>query len=324
MKKSEPRKYPYSSVFSDIFSEYIELNQAVGKNYDGDASAVWRFDKWCVENGITSKILTRKIYSQWCAVNPNEKNTSHRVRINVMNRAVNFLREYGRCDFTPQPAPRTTRSFTPYIFTQDEIQRFFDAADNIEMKRQAPLAYKIYPLIFRMLYCCGMRVSEATSLRTEYVDLNKGVLTILNAKHDKDRLIPMSESLTALCREYAAETLPCGSEYFFPAPDEGYLCKGTVYARFRDLLWKAGIHHGGRGKGPRLHDFRHSFAVHRLAAWSRDGIDIYTTIKILSVYLGHVDLASTQYYLRLTAEVFPEVTGKFEASFGDVFQEVSR
>ena len=322
MKTPKPKKYPYSSVFADIFTEYIELNQAVGKKFDVDASAVWRFDKWCVENGVNDTILTRDVYSRWCEVNPNEKNTNHRTRINVMNRVLVFLREYGRCDFVPQPAPRAIRSFAPYIFSYDEIMCFFEAADNIVYKRQAPLAYKIYPLLFRMLYCCGVRVSEATSLRTAHVDLNKGVLTIINAKHDKDRLVPMSESLTELCREYAMEVLPADSEYFFPSPDGGCLWKGTVYTRFRDLLWKAGIQHGGRGKGPRLHDFRHSFAVHRLAEWSRNEIDIYTTIKILSVYLGHVDLASTQCYLRLTADVFPEVTARFEARFGDVFQEV--
>lgn len=322
MKAAEPKKYPYSSVFADIFTEYVELNQAVGKKFDADASAVWRFDKWCVENGVADEILTRDVYSVWCEVNRNERNTNHRARVRTMNRAVNFLREYGRSDFTPQSAPRAVRSFTPYIFSHDEIHRFFAAADSIEMKRQAPLAYKIYPLLFRMLYCCGMRVSEVTLLRAKHVDLNKGVLTILDAKHGKDRLVPMSDSLTKLCSEYAMEVLPADSEYFFPAPDDGYLSKGTVYSRFRDLLWKAEILHGGRGKGPRLHDFRHSFAVHRLTEWSRSGVDLYTTIKILSVYLGHVDLASTQYYLRLTADVFPDVTAKFEAGFSDVFQEV--
>ncbi|MDR0936277.1 MAG: tyrosine-type recombinase/integrase [Oscillospiraceae bacterium] len=239
-----------------------------------------------------------------------------------MNRAVNFLREYGRSDFVPQPAPRAPGRFVPYIFTHYEIERFFSAADSIEYKRQAPLAYKIYPLLFRMLYCCGMRMSEATSLRAEHVDLKNGVLTILNAKHNKDRLIPMSDSLTQLCRAYSEEVLPIGSEFFFPSPYGGQLASTTVYNRFRDLLWKAGIQHLGRGKGPRVHDFRHSFAVHRLAKWSLDGIDLYTTIKLLSVYLGHKDLSSTQVYLRLTAEVFPYVTAKFETSFGDVFQEV--
>lgn len=324
MKPAETKKYPYSSVFADIFTEYIELNQAVGKKFDSDASAVWRFDKWCVANDVVDEILTREVYTKWCEINANERNTNHRIRINVMNRAVKFLREYGRCDFTPQPAPRVARSFTPYIFSHDEICLFFCAADNIKKKMQAPLAYKIYPLLFRMLYCCGLRLTEATSLRAEHVDLEKGILTVLNAKHNKDRLIPMSDSLTQLCRIYAEEALPIGSAFFFPAPDGGQLAAGTVYARFRDLLWKAGIPHGGRGKGPRLHDFRHSFSVHRLAEWSRNGIDLYTTIKILSVYLGHVDLASTQHYLRLTAEVFPEVTAKFETEFGNVFQEIGR
>jgi len=323
MKPAKARKYPYGSVFADIFTEYVELNQAVGKKFDVDASAVWRFDKWCVENSVSVKILTRDIYSQWCEVSPNEKNTNHCARIRAMNRAVNFLREYGRCDFVPQPAPRAVRSFTPYIFSHDEIRRFFKAADNIVYKRQAPLAYKIYPLLFRMLYCCGVRVSEVTTLRKEHVDVENGILTILDAKHNKDRLVPMSTSLTELCRTYTEETLPAENEFFFPAPDGGQLYTGTIYTRFRDLLWKAGISHHGRGKGPRLHDFRHSFAVHRLAEWSRSGIDLYTTIKILSVYLGHVDIASTQCYLRLTADVFPEVIAQFETSFGGVFQEVS-
>ena len=322
MKTAKAKKYPYSSVFSNIFTEYVELNQAVGKKFDVDASAVWRFDKWCVENGVSSEVLTRDIYSQWCEVSSNEKNTNHRARIRVINRAVNFLREYGRCDFVPQPAPRVVRSFTPHIFSHEEIGQFFKAADNIAYKRQAPLAYKIYPLLFRMLYCCGVRVSEAASLRTEHVDVENGILTILDAKHNKDRLVPMSTSLTNLCQIYTEKTLSAGSEFFFPAPDGGQMHTGTIYTRFRDLLWKAGIPHGGRGKGPRLHDFRHSFAVHRLAEWSKSGIDLYTTIKILSVYLGHVDLASTQCYLRLTADVFPEVTAKFETSFGDVFQKV--
>ena len=257
MKTFEPKQYPYSSVYADIFKEYVEINRAIGKKFEVDASAVWRFDKWCVENGVTNEILTRDVYSRWCEIKPNEKNTNHCVRVRTTNRVVAFLREYGRCDFTPHPAPRAIRSFVPYIFTQEEINRFFHAADRIKMKRQAPLAYKIYPLLFKMLYCCGMRVSEATSLRTQHVDVNKGVLTILNAKHDKDRLIPMSKSLTMLCREYVSEILPASSEYFFPSPDGGYLAKGTVYTRFRDLLWKAGIHHSGRGKGPRLHDFRY-------------------------------------------------------------------
>jgi integrase len=323
MKTAKIRKYPYSSVFADVFTEYVEINRAVGKKFDAEASLVWRFDRWCVENDVTGDILTRDVYGKWREVSPNEKNTNHRVRVTTMNRVVNFLREYGRSDFVPQPAPRTPRRFVPYIFTHDEIAQFFDAADNIAYKRQAPLAYKIYPLLFRMLYCCGMRMSEVTSLRNEHVDLKNGVLTVLHAKHNKDRLIPMSDSLTRLCRTYSDEVLPIGSEFFFPAPDGGQLAKGTVYNRFRDLLWKAGIQHLGRGKGPRVHDFRHSFSVHRLAQWSNGGIDLYTTIKLLSVYLGHNDLSSTQDYLRLTAEVFPDVTAKFEAGFGDVFQEMS-
>ena len=176
-------------------------------------------------------------------------------------------------------------------------------------------------MLFRILYCCGLRVSEALNLQIPDVDLENGTLLIVNGKFGKDRLVPMSGTITALCREYRAN-MPPGSDYFFPAPDKGPYSSCTIYTRFREILWQAGIPHGGRHRGPRVHDIRHTFAVHSLNNWVQKGMDIYTAIPILCTYLGHKNLSSTQRYLRLTPEVFPEVTEAFEAHFGSVFPEV--
>jgi integrase len=265
MKLIELKPLRFGSIYSDIFTEYVKMNRSIGKKFITDTVYLEQFDTWCRANEVINHVLSRNDYDKWCEKRPNEQASTHHVRVSRLNSAVNYMRDNGRCNFTPHPALRKVRSFVPYIFTRDELTRFFDTADNIILKNQAPLAYRIYPLMFKMIYCCGLRKSEAINLRPRHVDLKNGILTILETKHNKDRLVPMSDSLTQLCRDYAAEVLPEGSAYFFPAPDSGHLHVGTVYTRFRDLLWKAGIPHGGRCKGPRVHDFRHSFAVHRLA-----------------------------------------------------------
>lgn len=92
----------------------------------------------------------------------------------------------------------------------------------------------------------------------------------------------------------------------------------NVYHNFRRFLWKAGISHGGKGYGPRIHDFRHTFAVHCLKKWSIEGKDLMTYLPILRVYLGHSTFEETAYYLRLTADVFPDITLKLETLYPDL------
>lgn len=87
---------------------------------------------------------------------------------------------------------------------------------------------------------------------------------------------------------------------------------------FRRLLMQCGIAHAGRGRGPRIHDFRHLFAVHTLRRWYRTGQDLDAKLPLLATYLGHQHLSGTQYYLHLTAELFPEITARTDAAFGDV------
>jgi integrase len=123
-------------------------------------------------------------------------------------------------------------------------------------------------------------------------------------------------------------TAECGMDLlsdnpFFPSRDKGYLSKGGLYDRFRAILFNCGISHGGKGSGPRMHDFRHTFAVHSLGQWVRDGKDIYCMLPTLAAYLGHSNISSTGNYLRLTAEVFPELVEAISKSCGHVIPDCS-
>lgn len=181
----------------------------------------------------------------------------------------------------------------------------------------------ILPMIIRMLYCCGLRLSEATHLNAKNVDLEEGTLYIKGTKFGKERLIPMSDNLTKICRNYIKQVLDCKANdtYFFPSPYGGHYENSTIYGHFRKIIWEAGISH--TGKGPRLHDLRHTFAVHCLKKWVLNGKDLTNCLPYLSVYLGHEDLRGTQHYLRLTADLYPDIIKKVEQSCSWMIPEVT-
>jgi integrase/recombinase XerD len=151
------------------------------------------------------------------------------------------------------------------------------------------------------------------------VDLVQGVLHINDTKFRKDRLVPPARPLVVRLQKYAAALGPrSDDEYFFPSPRGGRLDGGGVYRNFRELLHRCGIGHGGRGEGPRLHDLRHTFAVHTLLRWYREGADLQARMPVLATYLGHASIDGTQDYLQMTAELHPEIVSRSDAAFSDV------
>src|SRR5438309_6073638 len=158
-----------------------------------------------------------------------------------------------------------------------------------------------------------------TTLFRSDVDLHQGIITVRQGKFRKDRLVPPALSLVKRLRNYADHFGSRPSDViFFPGPSGGPFALRTVYTLFRELLLQCGIPHAGRGKGPRIHDYRHLFALHMLRRWYRDGEDLDAKLPLLATYLGHQHLSGTQRYLRLTAEIFPEITARVNAAFGEV------
>jgi len=165
-----------------------------------------------------------------------------------------------------------------------------------------------------------LRISEALNLRLQDVDLDTGVLTVIEGKFNKDRFVPLSPENHHRCRGYVKDVhlFSDGNADFFLAPNGQAITKGNVYKNFRRFLWQARISHGGWGKGPRLHDIRHTFAVHCLGQGLLQGKDLAAYLPILKTYLGHNAFRDTAQYLRLTADLSPDITAKVEQVFGQV------
>jgi integrase/recombinase XerD len=219
--------------------------------------------------------------------------------------------------------PRPAR-YVPHIYTDQELAALFTQTDRCRRCSQVPLRHLVMPVLFRTIYACGLRASEARLLRLDDVDLDAGVLQIRDAKGGKDRQVPVCASLRVRLADYHAQVVGrSGEDWFFPGRAGQPLTLGNIDKNFRRFLWQARISHGGRGHGPRVHDLRHTFAVNNLRSWFTRGEDVGALLPVLQTYLGHSSLADTAYYLRLTAESYPHITAQVQRALGDVVPPVT-
>ena len=219
--------------------------------------------------------------------------------------------------------PRVPR-YMPHIYSDDELRWIFSQTDKCCFCSAVPYRHHVMPVFFRLLYCSGMRLSEAWLLKVGDVDLNSGVITITNAKLDKHRQLPVSNEMLARLAAYHrnAHILSKPEDWFFPGFNGKPMTMVNVEKNLRKFLWQAGISHGGRSKGPRVHDFRHTNAVRCLRRWVLEGKDLRAYLPVLQAYLGHVSFSDTAYYLHLTADLFPDIIKKVETAFGDLIPKV--
>jgi integrase/recombinase XerD len=319
-------KYIYYGPFKTYIKDFIELKQGIGYKYFAEEAHLKRFDTFTLDKYSSANELTKEIVMDWCTKKSYEKQENLCSRASIIRQFAMFIDNVGASTYIiPKNHFRSGERYIPHIYTDDELKQFFKETDKCQYCYECPYRHLIMPLLFRIIYSCGLRVSEARLLKVKDVDLNDGILTINHSKKDNSRLVPMTEELTKKCRAYSKQIhlYSDGERYYFPLIDNNPMTIGNVYKNFRKFLWRAGISHGGRGAGPRIHDFRHTFAVHCLKRWSIEGIDLMTYLPILRVYLGHDSFEETAYYLRLTADVFPEITVKLETMYSDLIPELN-
>ena len=315
----------YSGPFKDHIKRFVDLKQAVGYKYLTEAAHLKRFDKFTIERGCTAEMLTRQIVLDWCRKLSYESRANQNARASVLRQFCTYLESVGVTAYIiPKGYYPCTPRYIPHIYTHDELERFFAQTDKCHSCHERPFRHLIMPVFFRMIYLCGLRVSEARLLTVGDVDPTNGILDIQHSKNDNSRMVPMADTLTGICRRYSetVHTVSRQSDFYFPGAEGKPMTNTNIYHNFRRFLWAAGISHGGRGRGPRIYDFRHTFAVHCLKRWSEQDHDLLTYLPILKTYMGHESFRDTAYYLRMTADVFPEITLKLEQRFPDLVPDV--
>jgi len=308
--------------FQQMVDSYILEKRSLGFKYERETRMLRRITALQIELDQGSPLLSKETVLKWIERTSWESETNRSHRINLIRCLGKYMIRIGyKAYVIPDKfAPIKDYTYMPYIFSENELRALLLSVDVFSKKTTSEHASLVLPLLFRILIGCGLRITEALTIEKQDVDLEKRTLLLLNTKNKKERLIPIADSLCEACRKYALKIQflrnAKESKYFFPNPEGKAYSSATAYSLFRQILRLAGISHGGRGKGPRLHDLRHTFAVRVLKKWVLEGKNLTTAMPYLSIYMGHMGLKATQHYVKLTSDMFPELIKTVEDKFG--------
>ena len=318
------------SVFAPHINDFIGLKRSLGYKYREEERILYTFDRFILDQGHTSPGLTKEISDKWADGCHNEAKVTIYSKIKIVKQLAEYLRDQDIKTYVPQLPKYPGNTFIPYIYSHEEINAMFRACDSLKMRcRSVYSCLLIMPCLLRLLYGTGIRISEALALKNKDVNISGRCLTLIDTKNGQDRLVPMSDSLTAVCNDYLEhrDKLPVNELNRKNGPFlvslNGGVCKyAAVHRWFRMVLEIAGIPFTGNRKGPRIHDVRHTFACHSFLKLSDEGVDLYCSWPYLSTYLGHQSLESTEQYIRLTSQMYPELLKDTDRMYVDVLPDV--
>ena len=250
--------------FQQIVDAYIVEKRSLGLKFDKATQVLRRVVALQMQLDKGAPLLSRKTVERWIEKTSWESEVNRNHRISIIRGLGKYMVRMGYTAYVVPDmfAPVQEYMYVPYIFSDKELGLLLTHVDAICKNSPSDHVRLVFPLLFRILVGCGLRITEALSIEKQDVDLEKGTLLLLNTKDKKERIVPMADSLCEACRKYALSIQfvqgANESQYFFPNPEGKAYVAYTAYTRFRQALRLAGISHGGRGRGPRLHDLRHN------------------------------------------------------------------
>ncbi|MEW1976749.1 MULTISPECIES: tyrosine-type recombinase/integrase [Actinomycetes] len=304
---------------ADLFTGYVRFKRALGYAIPVSYQYVLRDIARCIATGQPEPgVVSRAAMEHLTARRPGEAAPTQCKRITILRQFCLWLASTGHTPVIP-PAGlvRDTTEFVPRIVSATEMAGILVVADRDASEQRR--------LLLRLLWCCGMRISEACALTVSDIDTSAGTILIRHAKGDRSRLLPMSATLW----EYAAgylerpEMMDADRELpLMPTTRGNSPRPGNAGAALKPIFERAGVL-TRQGTPIRPHDLRHSYAVHALEKMVDDGLDVYAALPLLSTYMGHADIHSTEYYLRFTQDTLLRIIDAQQQTSRRVFGDAS-
>lgn len=321
---SEKEMKGFDGLYGDICIAFIKYRRSLGYKYEGRiVRAIRELNRYLNEHTVDNTInLTKELVVGFSSRRGNEQPMTQMRREALIRQLAVYLNSIGIPAYVLPEYQHERCSFVPYIFTREQICSLFKAADNLQYAYRSPNMYYVYPFLIRLLYCCGLRISEALSLKISDIDFSEKVITVRQSKYNSTRLVPISESLFECLKNYMnsvgySENNP--GLLFRNRWGEAYR-SNSILQRYKKLLEEAGIPCTASGRLPRLHDLRHTFAVHSLEGMIDQGMDTYVSIPYLEEYMGHRNINCTEKYLRLTAESYYRIIDALAPLYDDMIR----
>ena len=319
----------FKSPMAPQIERFLKFKRAVGNRYRSEEEMLHAVDQFLLSQlPANDPVITDQNVRAYLSRNKANSETTRGHHLTVLRQLCYFIALEEPRTFIPPPCflGIRRRPFVPRILSRAEGRQFLEACFHLPNGRCSPLRSLVHGTALMLLFLTGMRLGEVLSLNIADVDFINGVLRIRESKFGKSRFVPLAQDLMnrmKQCRLFVEQSIGMRppDACFFPGPKGRRLTKDALRYTFRMVLAEAKIPWLGVGKGPRLHDLRHSFACNRLLLWYEQGADLNAKLPILATYLGHVSLSSTQYYLRLTEDLLSAVTSRYQLSFGSLIEE---
>ena len=302
------------SCLAVLIRRFIRLRQLSGTDYHTQARLLLYFDRFLVAQKLAEPRLSQQLVEAYEKTLARLAPRGRANRMCVVRQLCEYLSRSDPLAYVPEPlrTPSSQATFVPYIYSEDEVRALLAAAANLPPP--GTLRGPTYQTLLGLLYSTGIRIGEAMALNLTDFHRDNALLYIDQGKFRKSRWVPLSPSTVAALSRYVdrrQQTRPNTPDAPLLLNQRGRrLQHCTVNQCWHGLLNQCGITRRAHNAS-RLHDLRHSFAVHRLLAWYRDGKDINARLAWLATYMGHVNIHSTQVYLQPTVELLDQVNDRF-------------
>ena len=313
------KEYEYKSVFAKTIDEYIRSRREAGFMFDNPAYWLSRFDRFCCDNEAREDSVSKQLFDSWASKTPLESKTTQCNRLEALKNFCVYLNSVGIPSYVPANLPRPEKT-VPYLMTDNDIREFFEQVDHYDTRTTKDSFKRLageYKVLFRMIYCCGLRNNEACSLRIEDVDVSKGIITIYHSKGRKDRVVYLSDDLRILCSDYIGWLYgleDTAQEWLFPGRDlNAHIQKTSVDKKFNEF-WNATKSSASCDKKPTVHCLRHAYVIKRMNSWMDGDVPLNVMMPYLSSFLGHKGPMETHYYYHQVEDAFHTIKRKDEVS----------
>lgn len=308
------------------FAQFANVMRGTGGTHVTLVATIRRFDRFLARSYPELTALSRDVLTAWFSSFVDLRPASQRRYRTATFQLCKFLHRRDpltptREDFEPL---RRSRGFRPYPFSREEMARLLNAARQVPRRSRDPLRPESLELVITLLYTAGLRIGEVVRLDVRDYDASVATLVIRETKFSKSRLVPVSASARGVLEGYLRQRqdlgLSCDPEDpLVWSPGRSRLCLGSTQAALVRLMRRCGLKPASGRSGPRVHDIRHAFALHRLVQWYEEGLDVQALLPWLSTYMGHRGLESTQLYLSMSPELLRKASQRF-----DEFSQLSR
>lgn len=305
----------FESELAYFLQAFLDYKHALGISYETGEIYLHKFDRYYAGHA-SADVTLAELANRWVMLRDGESPTTQHSRVATIRQLGIFLRD-SKCPVSFMISKKTCQKQVrtmPHFFNDDEITRFFDVCDTLKPRKENPIRHFVLPMLFRLLYCCGLRTCEARLVLRENVNLTLGYVDVFRSKGPKDRRVFLPEDLWALFRIYDAkvDSIQPDRKYFFPSTPDSCYASGSTSENF-NVIWKAAGLANSSGTKARAYDFRHHFAFANLNRWIEGGIDVNSKLPYLMRCMGHSNLESTFYYLHLVPEFFTTFSDRTKA-----------